>query len=81
MKRLIVAVMAVFFSAVASAGGTAVIGTDHAGEQVTLEYADGKIRLGAEQQGDNYIIVEGDKVYAVILARGWCIVRLYCSFS
>lgn len=70
MKRLTVAVMAVFFSAVASAGGTAVIGTDHASEQVTLEYADGKIRLGAEQQGDNYIIVEGDKVYAVTYENG-----------
>lgn len=70
MTRLMLAFLALFFSFSVWAGGTAVIGTDDANEQATLEYADGKIRLSSEQQDDGYMLVDGDRVYAVTYENG-----------
>lgn len=70
MKRLMLAVLAFSFSVAAWAGGTAVIGTDNAGEQARLEYTEGKIRLGAEPEEDGYMVIDGDRVYAVTYEDG-----------
>lgn len=71
MKQLILAMFAMFFSAAVWAGGTAVIGSGNAGEQATLEYDGGKIRLSAEHQGrDGYLVVDGNNAYAVSLENG-----------
>lgn len=72
MKPVVLAAAAVIFSGPVWAGGTAVIGTGNAGEQATLEYDGDKIRLEAPQQGgmNGYLVIDGNKAYAVSLDNG-----------